>query len=260
MKVSVLSLNMMHGRRTIPPLIPVGMSKEKIERNLEAIAQLLRKYDPDIVSLQEVDRRSRFSGYIDQVDWLKRHAGYSHASFGEHTKGLHTSYGTAILSKFPIHRASSHRFPLTFPTPRKGFTTCLVSFPSGQQIAFASVHATVLNILEINTRKKQMQQLATRVKEIDSPFIISGDFNTHFKHPTDRSLSHLLELLDAYAHDAENNTLLTHPSTRNRLDWIFPSKHFRLISYETIDSRVSDHLPLYGVFELPDSSSSHTPR
>lgn len=249
-RISVLSLNMMHGRRGVSLLSTPRGSREAVKVTLAKIARLIRTHAPDVVALQEVDRRAWLSGYVDQVEYLRRQTRYPHVFFGGHTEGNNMHYGTAVLSKHPITEAVSHVFGKTFPVPRKGFVLARIMLPDGQEVAIASVHTTVLNFFERETRTKQAAFLADCVKHLDTPFILCGDFNAHFGSKRDRSLHHLMRELPIHTHEHANEKLITHPPTRRRLDWIFPSRHFSVQEYHTIDADVSDHLPLWGVFEL----------
>lgn len=251
--ISVLSLNMMHGRRGVPILATPRGSRDRVKTTLTEIAELIRSKAPDVVALQEVDRRAWLSGYVDQVEYLRRQTRYPHVFFGGHTEGKSVHYGTAILSRHPIVEAVSHVFGKTFPVPRKGFVLARIALPGAREVAVASVHTTVLNFFERETRTKQATLLAECVRHLDIPFILCGDFNAHFGSRRDRSLHHLMRELPIQAHEHTNDKLITHPPTRRRLDWIFPSHHFLVRDYRTIDADVSDHLPLWGVFELKRS-------
>ncbi|HSE34754.1 MAG TPA: endonuclease/exonuclease/phosphatase family protein [Candidatus Paceibacterota bacterium] len=249
-RVTVLSLNMMHGRHTVTPLVPVKVPRAKILRNLERIAALVKDSGADIVALQEIDQHAWLSDYVDQLDQLQQMTGYPYAFFGDHVSAKKAVYGTAILSKHPIKKAVSRPFRKTFPTPRKGFVFCEIELPSGKVISVASIHATWINILSRATREKQMNEIIEHFRAIDTPFILSGDFNSHFARPLDRSLETLVKGLPIFAHAHHDNSQITYPKTKRRIDWIFPSKHFKIIEYATIDSRVSDHLPLLATLEL----------
>lgn len=249
-KVTILSLNMMHGRNTVTPLVPIPVTKRTILKNLERIAALIRDADPDIVAFQEIDQHAWLSDYVDQLDHLQQMTAYPYAFFGDHVSAKKAVYGTAILSKHPIKKAISRQFSRTFPTPRKGFVFCEIELPGKHRVSVASIHATWINILSRATREKQMHEIIEHFSEIDTPFILSGDFNSHFSRPLDRSLETLLKGLPVFAHEHHDNSQITYPKTKRRIDWIFPSKHFKIVEYRTIETRVSDHLPLLATLEL----------
>src|SRR5688572_15808961 len=48
----------------------VLMSRSVVEANMEAMAELIRAADPDILFVQEVDILSKRSAYVDQVQYL----------------------------------------------------------------------------------------------------------------------------------------------------------------------------------------------
>lgn len=72
------------------------------EFNLGNIAKIIRKNDPDIVFLQEVDNKTRRSGEEDQAAKLGDYLGMHHY-FGKTINFLGGEYGIAFLSKFPLH-------------------------------------------------------------------------------------------------------------------------------------------------------------
>lgn len=261
-RVSVLSLNMMHGRHTVTPLVPIKVPRSRILRNLGRIAELIKEVDPDIVALQEIDQHAWLSDYVDQLDHLQQMTGYPYAFFGDHVSARKAVYGTAILSKHPIKKAVSRPFRKTFPTPRKGFVFCEITLPNERVVSVASIHATWINLLSRATREKQMEDIIEHFRAVDTPFILSGDFNSHFARPLDRSLETLVTGLPIFAHAHHDNSQITYPKTKRRIDWIFPSKHFKIVDYRTIDSRVSDHLPLLATLELktrPEMNASENP-
>jgi len=88
----------------------VLMSKDEVIANLEALAEKIEQYDPDVLVLQEVDVNSKRSAYVDQLQWLLDHTELYYGLYASHWKadfipsdGLGAmDSGNAILSKYPL--------------------------------------------------------------------------------------------------------------------------------------------------------------
>src|ERR1700727_320265 len=112
------------------------------ENGLDAIAGLLKSEGPDVIALQETQRKE---GY-DQAELIASSLGYEHY-FHDSTSESHIDadcrLGHCVISKYPI---SQHRFGLfenpdaqvtwedggTATTHDKGFSSCVVSIGDTQ--------------------------------------------------------------------------------------------------------------------------------
>lgn len=70
-RLRLLTFNIAHGRGLNP--IQGLTSARKLRLNLRKISTLLRRLEPDIVALQEVDECSRWAGNFDHLDYLRVH-------------------------------------------------------------------------------------------------------------------------------------------------------------------------------------------
>lgn len=74
----------------------------------EAVCDELRKIDPDIVGLQELDRFSKRSGaQVDQLERLARELGYNYWHYTKTVPSDSGEYGHGIMSRFPIKKSES---------------------------------------------------------------------------------------------------------------------------------------------------------
>ena len=94
--------------------IQIGMGMDK-KTDLERTAAVIKAVKPDLVALQEVDRKARRSGGVDQAVELARASGM-HLIFGKASvrEGIDEDggdYGVAILSRFPLKRSKNHQLP-----------------------------------------------------------------------------------------------------------------------------------------------------
>src|SRR5690606_34437808 len=98
----------------------VLMTRATVEKNLSALAELIRAYDPDILFLQEVDIMSKRAAYVDQVKWLLDATDLNYGAYASHWKADYVpsdgigavDSGNAILSKWPLKNAERVSLPL----------------------------------------------------------------------------------------------------------------------------------------------------
>jgi len=240
----------MHGRNTTTPVWPIFLPKEQVRKNLSDIAQLIKKYNPDIISLQEVDRNSLSNGKLDELAELNKILKYPFITYGAHFRTPFATFGTAILSKYPLLNIESHRFPFTFPTPRKGFIVTDIELEQGIIATFVSLHTTWLDYFRPNHRNIQLRKVKEILCNRKHPIIIAGDFNDEFKSEgssqKNDNLHQFMDDLHLHAFEPTNTKLKTYPASapRERIDWVLVSKNFEFKTYEVVNEHLSDHLPI----------------
>ncbi|MHC4943447.1 MAG: endonuclease/exonuclease/phosphatase family protein [Planctomycetota bacterium] len=236
----LITLNMVHGRGQHPNRLL--NDEETVRANLDAIAETIVQYDPDVVALQEADGPCFWSGEFDHVAYLSEASGLPHAIRGEHVGGMGLSYGTALLSRYPMKEYASFSFSIPpFALP-KGFVSASLVCPwfSSEEITFISVH---LDPMRQSVRRHQVNEMIQQIAEIEGPILIMGDMNCDWsKEPT---LELLSEALNLHTHQPEASDIATFPSNGRRLDWIFISKHMEFETYEVLPDVLSDHLAVY---------------
>lgn len=82
---------------------------------VDAIAAEVATMQADIVALQEVDLRTRRSGFVDEPAALATALGF-HYAFAASIKWDEGDYGLAILSRFPLSDVRRHRLDSTTAT------------------------------------------------------------------------------------------------------------------------------------------------
>jgi endonuclease/exonuclease/phosphatase family metal-dependent hydrolase len=236
----VLSLNMAHGRKD--SFSQIFVSETEIRRNLAVIAEFLKREKADIVTLQEADSPSWWSGGFDHVELLAREAGYAWYTHANHVDNSFGTYGTAVLSRYPILRGYQVDFNPTPPTTRKGFTLAEIEWmPAGttgetQVIDVVSVH---LDFSRRSKRIEQIEDMEAVLEQRTNPTIVLGDFNSTWAEG-DREIQSLVRVKKLKTHRPEANYLYTY--SEERFDWILISKEFRFCHYYTATDILSDHL------------------
>ena len=156
--------------------------------DLERIAAVIRREDPDLVALQEMDRGCRRSGGVDQAAELARLTGL-HGVFGAAMDFDGGQYGQAILSRHPVDRTEVHRLP-GGGEPRIALEAEFAA--DGRPLRFVSVH---LDAADGMIREKQAAVLDRVLGEAGTPVALCGDFNDVPDSATMRSFGDWLPVM-----------------------------------------------------------------
>jgi endonuclease/exonuclease/phosphatase family metal-dependent hydrolase len=235
-ELTVMTFNVAHGRADGHN--QAFLKKQTIVGNLDKIASAVREVSPDIVALEEADGPSMWSGRFNHVAHLAEAAGYEQAFRGEHVSGLKLSYGTALLSHYPLENRASITFAPSPPTFTKGFVVGEISVPGCGPITVVAVH---LDFARESVREEQVKRLVEELAERPRPMIMMGDFNCDWDD--EATLPTLAEQLDLRVFEPDSTTT-TFPKLGKRLDWIFVSDEIEFVGYEVGEEGLSDHRPV----------------
>lgn len=206
--------------------------------DLTGVVNLIRRWDPDIVALQEVDSRRAFTDGVNPFDFLPGAVG----AFGVGAKSMITEdgdYGQMLISRWPISHQDVRDISFAGCEPRRAIRA-EVTTPFGPLI----VVATHLG-LSIRERRSQTRTLLDLAGG-EGPAVIIGDFNDWFWPGSVRSvLSRRFPGRTRYRTFPSVFPLL-------RLDRIYCRPRQALIS-SFIDPQaraISDHLPVIADLSL----------
>ncbi len=217
--------------------------------SLEEMAAYISNQQPDLVALQECDWKTTRTRAPKQagkafVNELAYHTGL----FGLYGKAIHYAggyYGVGILSRYPIIR--SERVYLPNPKPEKEQRVLLIAdieLPDHSVVTFISTH---LEVSSEKTRIAQIEFINKKVKELQTPVILAGDFN---------AIPSSKEIKTGFAHWFNaSDTTFTYASNKPeiKIDYIYglPKHRFKILKTST-DNRcmLSDHFPVLSVIEL----------
>lgn len=210
------------------------------EIDIDTIAGVIRRYDPDIVALQEVDVNTGRSK-MDQARLLAEKTGM-HVYFAKAIDHDGGDYGVAILSKMPLKNARTHPLPTAAGSggePRVLATADIVA--GGRPLTIACTH---LDAQRGDTNRiMQMQAINDILRQNENPVIIGGDFNAE-------PGSEVIRLLDSrFTRTCVSDCGFTIPvdEPRKTIDFIAyaPSAAYAMSAHEVIPERyASDHLPV----------------
>lgn len=233
----VMSYNIHHAN---PPSEPGLISPE-------AIAEVIRKEDPDLVALQEVDVNNRRSGEdLHQAEAIAEELGmYFHfAKAIDYQGGF---YGNAVLSKYPILDRMDVELPAMegVETEDRVWAGIKVEV-HGKELWFGSTH------LDFKTEENNLYQsnmLIEAFDDVEIPVIIAGDFNA-----TEHSST--MELFDQYfKRTCPGDCPPTFPQIdpRRAIDFIIfqPKDAFETLTHRVVEEEyASDHRPVVAELDL----------
>ncbi len=255
-----MTLNIAHGRGLSP--YQGFHSAKSIERNLSRIAHLLRRFDADIVALQEVDEDSHWNKRIHLLNVLQAAAGYEHSYLGVHNRRvgrLPLAYGNGLLSKFSIRRAEAQAFGQAV-LGEKGFLWA--ELETGQGIL------PVINLhLDFRSRLRRIEQVERLIAFLEAKHftrdmkphfspIICGDFNSRQGKRSDavrHLFRYLLENLDYRLFPQKKNRTFPSIFPTHAIDFLFIPPSYEVILCEVPRTFVSDHRPVLLELKLPAS-------
>ena len=239
-RVRVLTYNIHHGAGT----------DGKID--LPRIADVIKRLQPDVVALQEVDNKTTRSKGVDQAGELGRLTGM-HAAFGKAMDYAGGQYGEAILSQYALSEVSVHDLPTAHGCePRAVLTARLRIGGDAPQFYFAATHLVHANKA---VRLAQARALSTIVFGEDSlPVILAGDLNAVPDSPPMKCL------FQRWSDTTANRPDATWPSDKPRvkIDYVLyrPGNAWRVVETQVVDESIaSDHRPFLAVLEWSSEGS-----
>lgn len=212
--------------------------------DLERVISVIKSENPDILILNEVDRRRARSGNILQVEEI---AGSTSMEFVFGATEGQTNYGNAVLSKYPI--AESRTFDLPQPKWMKAVVRGCVNVKVNVDGTLISVYGTHLGLGGFQEIQTELGAIFEETKKEDIPTIIAGDFNLEYGE-LKGSVKELFSTFNSANHFIGKD-LHTFPAINPgpQIDYILLSGHLIPKEIYTVNSIASDHLPVICIVE-----------
>lgn len=216
--------------------------------SLEELAEFIKKEDPDVVALQEVDVRTyrdrapKQNGK-DFISELAYHTGML-GVYGKTIPYMGGYYGIGILSKYPMASVERIYLPKTeHGKEQRAVLVADVEYKEGEYVTFASTHLDYTNTQE---RQTQVEKLNEVLLNKTYPVIVAGDFNAR---------PDAIEIVNGMAQWKQVcNSDATVPATnpKHKIDYIFvyPKDRWEIIENKSYYTQLSDHLPISAVVEI----------
>ena len=217
--------------------------------NFARIAEELEVWDADVVLLQEVDRYRLWTGQIDMPAVLADRLGMAWTFGANVQRSARNSYGTAILSKYPVQSFHNTLLPAPPGTQQRGLLQATIDVDGIQM----SVYDTHLEHTSADARLQQMQVIAPILRDDPLPKVFGGDLNAGPGSPVLNAVAGVVR--DTWAAVGVGSGL-THPggSPRARIDFLMhaggSTADLVPLGTDTLASAVSDHRAVWGSYQL----------
>lgn len=210
--------------------------------SLEQLAAFINEQNPDLVALQELDwmtERDR-APHQHHKDFITE-LGYRTGMFSlygktiPHANGL---YGIGILTRKPYVNVRKVILPKAEGIKEwRALLMAEVELSDNDTIVFASTH------LDYTSSEARVDQIHTITKELKAsrfPVILGGDFNTVPDAPE------IVTLLADWLPCSGESPTSPAKTPKRKIDYLFayPQTSWQLESTKTIETQLSDHLPI----------------
>lgn len=221
----------------------------------ERIARVIARYNPDIISLQELDAGRGRSGGVDQSERIARKL-EMHYHFHPAFRWKDEQYGNAILSRYPMALIKMGTLPKLSEKRRyepRGAIWAAVEF-EGRHIQVFNTHLSLWpqeRLLQVNALLGD-QWIGHR--DCIGPVVLCGDFNSLPGSPAYRKICHRLKDSQACLSGHEPSRTWFGRYPLSQIDYIFLGEDFRVsaitVPRTRLEKTASDHLPLIADLDL----------
>lgn len=229
--------------------------------NLDRVATWIARVNPDVVSLNEVEKQSGYNNNADEPavleSLLEAKTGRTWYGCFAQRIGAATGQGNLVLARIPIESCNRYLLTASRSVARARLTLNGVAL---------NVFSTHLDDASSSTRATQVSQLKTWAQQAAEQRIIMGDFNASANSTELQAMRDAYD--DAWAVALSLGKAIGYPgneagNTRNgRIDYIWRSKaasKLTLQSAQVYDTgSISDHRPVSASFGVSASSTATT--
>ena len=243
MEIRIVVLNMRHGEVTDGII------------DVEKQAETVKKYEPNIIMLQEMDLFTERVNQIDELNIFKKITNLKYSSFGSNITFKDGWYGNAILSEFPI-KSSENYMSSICSKETKGVLHSRIGI-GNKEIDIYNTHFPVIPEERIKFAE-EITYLMKRVKNTEN-VVLAGDFNLgliplsgkhNYKIESQEEYFEMEEL-KKYFNEIEFNELTYEVGNPiGSIDKVMYKGNLKLVSIEKLDEEISDHYPILVKFEI----------
>jgi len=166
------------------------ISEAEVMAHMEAIAEKVRLYDPDILLVQELDVLAKRTAYVDQLQVLLDKTDLNHAAYASQWRadlipqdGVgRVDSGNAILSRYPLAEATRYSlaeitefwFAKNYFWLRRNALRARVAVPGIDGLYAVDVHAAAFS--KDGTKKKHIDRFKALMDEVvaDGGQVVGG--------------------------------------------------------------------------------------
>ncbi len=216
--------------------------------SLEEFAEFIKKENPDIVALQEVDVNT----YRERAPKQNGKNFISELAYRTNMLSVYAKtilykggyYGIGILSKYPL--ISTERILLPMPEGAKEQRALLIAeveIPEKGQFTFSCTH---LDYTTYDVRSTQINFVNETLLKKEGPVMLCGDFNSK------SDSKEITEGMNRWTQVCSPNPTIPSNAPKSKIDYIFcyPGTSWIKVEASTPVIPLSDHLPLISTVEL----------
>jgi endonuclease/exonuclease/phosphatase family metal-dependent hydrolase len=172
-----------------------NMTEAEVTGHLDAIVEFINSTQPDILMLQEVDRLSARSAYIDQVQYILDRTHLNYGAYASQHKvdflpsdGMgHMDFGNATLSRWDITSAERHSLPLIESKPgyykylylKRHILDATIALPGVNNFHIVNTHLEAFS--DDGTKRDQIDQFHAHLGKLSkdgATWVGGGDLNS----------------------------------------------------------------------------------
>ena len=176
----------------------VSVTKDEVHQTLEDIAAIIRQFNPDIVLLQEVDRNSRRTRFVDQHTELLQKLDYPCHSTTPYYRVPYVPFPSlehlgrmdmhlTVLSRFHIDSVTRFQLPLLKESRlrqlfnlRRALMEIRLPTTDGGELLLYNTHLSAFSWGD-GTLARQMEVVDQRLQQVEAqklPWMLAGDLNS----------------------------------------------------------------------------------
>lgn len=172
-----------------------NMTEKEVTRHLDAVVDFINETQPDVLMLQEVDRLSQRSAYIDQVQYILDRTDLNYGAYASQHKsdflpsdGMgKMDFGNATLSRWPIRKATRYALPLVEEYPayyqyfylKRHILDATVAVPGMSKFHVVNTHLEAFS--DDGTKRDQIDQFHAHLTKLNNKgagWVAGGDLNS----------------------------------------------------------------------------------
>ncbi len=203
-------------------------------------AEVIKKYTPEIVGLNEVSSGYDGSEFGEEPKGLAKEANYSFYFYAPIMEFPQRHYGNGLLSKYPIKHAEMIPIPDPLVKDEDAYyqARCILKAEI-DVLGGITVLVTHFGLAKAE-KKNAVQTVIKTLGENPKKTILMGDFNVE---PDCEFLNPIKEILKDTAEGYDENKLLSWPATDpdRKIDYIFVSKDITVENTYVANEVGSDH-------------------
>lgn len=224
--------------------VGVGMDKKL---DLQRVADVINREQPDLVGLQEVDRGVRRTEGKDEIAELAAMTRMAFA-FAPNLDYQGGKYGVAILSRWPIKDTVHRMFENKREAERRGMLKVEVDV-EGRLVNFVTTH---LDYQFEDGRLFETEQLLKFLLSVKGPLIVVADLNDTPGGSAYKAMRILFD--DAWITSRAKGDGFSYPADKpvKRIDHIFyrSGEGMRAKKAWVVETLASDHIPVVATIEI----------